>query len=130
MTYFYLNDKRKIRNPCFEANKNEYDGDINNFNFTDKDRNINQQNNFDMLKETLDKFDFSFDYVLSGTNENDLTKFLVYSDNRDFVWYKYEGKTKGGSQNNLFVCGNKVKLTSWLEMTYLQRKELFNSFKN
>ena len=47
--FIIINNKVKIRNPCFNQN-NIYSGDINNFLFTDKSRFINQEKK---LKDVL-----------------------------------------------------------------------------
>ena len=121
--FIIIKDKVKVRNPCFDQN-NIYSGDINNFSFTDKNRFINQEKNYQLLKESFDIYNIKFVYVWSGTCENNLTKFLVKSENGKIFWYKYEGKTPGGSQNNLFINGNKIKLTKWLKMTSQERDQI------
>ena len=124
--FIIINDKVKIRNPCFDQN-NIYSGDINNFSFNDKSRFINQQKNYQLLKDSFESYDIKLTYVWSGTCNNNLTKFLVRSENCKIYWYKYEGKTPGGSQNSLFINGNKIKLTKWLRMTSEERDQIINS---
>ena len=124
--FIIINDKVKIRNPCFDQN-NVYSGDINNFSFTDKSRFINQQKNYQLLKDSFETYDIKLTYVWSGSCNNNLTKFLVKSENSKIFWYKYEGKTPGGGQNSLFINGNKIKLTKWLRMTSEERDQIINS---
>ena len=123
--FIIIKDKVKVRNPCFDTT-NYYSGLINNFSFTDKKRFINQENNYQMLKDSFNIYNIKFTCVWSGTNNNNLTKFLVKSENGNAFWYKYEGKNIGGSQNNLFINGNKIKVTKWLKMTPDERDNMIN----
>ena len=119
--FIIIKDKLKIRNPCYNQS-NIYDGHIDGFLFTDKDRNINQDKNYTRLKDIFSEYNINLSHVWSGTT-NDLTKFLVKSDQGEVFWYKYEGKVKGGSQNNLFIFGKKIKLTDWFSLTSNERDE-------
>ena len=123
--FIIIKDKIKVRNPCFEQN-NIYNGSIDNFSFTDKNRFINQYKNYELLKESFDIYNIKFSHVWAGTSNNNLTKFLVKSDDDNIFWYKYEGKTPGGAQNHLFIKGNKIKLTDWLNFTTQERDQIMN----
>jgi hypothetical protein len=124
--YIIISDKVKVKNPCYLC-ENNYMGKIEDFNFKDKNRNINQENNYLLLQDTLNSFNLKLLFVWAGTdNENNLTKFVVTTENNEIVWYKYEGKTPGGGQNYLYIYGKKIKLTKWLGMSIEERDHMIN----
>jgi hypothetical protein len=92
-----------------------YSGNIESFDFAF------QKNNYDKIKQNLEKIGYRLDYVISKTYkalycENYLTKFIAFNEAKNVVWYKYEGKRLGVGQNMIYINSKKIKVTDFIKM--------------
>jgi hypothetical protein len=99
----------KIQNPAFEA-EIVYNGNIDNYDFK------HQTTNYLILKDVLAKYNITLSNIIVGTYKAEchtslyLTKFIAYNDDKNVIWYKYEGKRSGGGNNHLILLKNGDKL--------------------
>ena len=125
---FFRFGRRLIRNPGYQAmfrilkGGTVFEGSPKDFNFQ------KQRSNFRALSEILERNDMGFTYIGAETYYPEdwrnqlnqkrgkklygLTSFVVIAPK--LMWYKYEGATRGGGQNYIYVGSAKMKMTHFL----------------
>jgi len=124
--YIYVYDKKKkVKNPLYNLEKADiksYYGNVDEINFE------HQTNNYNNLKDTFKPFGITFEIIFYGKFTNSVNKpittFLVKTNDENISWYKYEALAPGGSHNKLFINGNTVKVTDWLNYSQTEREVL------
>ena len=129
--YIFIKEGKKIKNPCaFVSNEDAYCGPVKDFLFNSP--GLNQKNNFNKLKESLTEINMPLTYVWAGkeiVNGRIRSNFVCKDDEDNIFWYKYDGISKGSGQNYIYIFGDKMKLTSWLNLTLEDRITLINKIK-
>jgi hypothetical protein len=103
----------KITNPVNRPNTNIYNGDINNYPF-----NAHHATQLQQIQQTLpDALKLKKIFVSTFVRNNNTTflEFVACSDGNRFIWRKYDCPTcVGGSQNWVYLLGDRYKTTTWL----------------
>ena len=124
--YIIVKEGKKIRNPCaFVNNEDAYCGPIDSYSFNGP--GLNQKSNYDKLQESLLELNMPLTYLWAGkdiVNNRIRTNFVGKDEEDNIYWYKYEGPSQGSGQNYIYIFGEKIKLTSWLNMIKEERKNL------
>lgn len=115
--FINLGNKKRITNPCWDPREDHetWEGPVDDFDFDGE--GLNQMNNYKVIRDLLEEFGIKFDKVWSVKmptyNKSPLVKFLVSCKDVNVFWYKYEGFQQGSGQNNLIMNGNKIKTSTW-----------------
>lgn len=121
---------RTIPNPnrvpfgTYEDPNDKYQGLVEGYDFR------HQNSNYLKLKKALKKFGVSFTKVTGMTSKGDTGRnhrFIVLTDNKAILWYKYVGYAAQSGQNHLYLHGRRVKVSCFLNAeTEVQRALVTN----
>jgi hypothetical protein len=121
--FIQITDKVKVKSPLCMANQYSYEGPIDQIDL------LQQKNNYRLLSESLEPFDQKLSYIWFAKfgDEKIRYHFLAKTEDGTIYWRKYEAETPGSGQNLLYINGEKIKLTKWLEISDEERQSLLEN---
>jgi len=124
-----ITTKIHITNPCLKADVFRYDGPLDEFIEQENFAGYKiQKENCAKIQATLEPFNLALDHIWVGIFTGRGSKhlhFVAKDPTNTIFWQKYEGNSTGSGQNWLYIHGQKIKMTNWLNCTQVQRHDFF-----
>lgn len=116
------NEFKSIKNPAkITGTTNKYEGILNdNYDFKF------QKKNFEAIKKSLEPFGI-YPVEIYVAELVSKTTFVVTWSNPNILWQKYESKSFGSSQNQIFYKKTMYKTTEWLRLTPEEINNILNN---